>query len=43
MSDYHPQGLWGTEELQSSEELKDNSSKQVAVQKLESQWCVMIL
>lgn len=42
MSDYHPQGLWGTEELQSSEELKVNSSKHVAVQKLESQWSVMI-
>lgn len=38
MSYYHPQGLWGTEELQSSEELKVNSSKHVAVQKLQNQW-----
>lgn len=43
MSDYHPQGLWGTEELQCSEELKANTQKHVAVQILGSYWSVTIL
>lgn len=41
MSDYHPQGLWGAEGLQCSEELKANTPKH-AVHKLGGYWSVSI-
>ena len=43
MTDYHPQGLWGTGDTAALRGVEADTPKHVAAQKLRSYWSVTIL